>query len=178
MIKKIIFLDLDGIIRDFVQGVIDKFDLKITHNDVNRWDYFEEELDIPDFWERLDYDFWLQLPKTPFADKILNILELYNPVILTSPTYTSAGGTQAWIRENLPDYFNEKRYLIGPAKWACGNIDSILIDDSDSNVSKFLEAGGKAILFPAPWNAKKEIAFNISHFETMLSYYIKENENG
>lgn len=171
-----VFLDLDGIIRDFVQGVIDKFRLNITHHDIDRWHYFEEELNIPDFWELLDDDFWANLPKTPFADRVLKIVYPYNTVILTSPTYNSAGGTQKWIRKNLPEYFDQKRYLIGPAKWACAERNSLLIDDYERNANDFLYAGGNSILFPAPWNSKREIAFDVGHFKTVFLYHVNTQD--
>lgn len=169
-----IFLDLDGIIRDFVQGVIDKFNLNITHQDINEWNWFEKNMNMSasEFWEQLDYDFWVNLPKTPLADEVLELVNSFKPVILTSPTLNSAGSAQAWIRKNLPDYFDSKRYLIGPAKWACANEDSLLIDDSDRNINEFECAGGKAILFPAPWNQKREISFSMINLKTMLRYYL------
>lgn len=34
---------------------------------------------------------------------------------------------------------------------------AILIDDYDVNVSKFIQNGGRAILFPQPWNENRAI---------------------
>jgi len=150
--KKIVFLDLDGIIRDFVQGVIDKFNLDITHKDVTHWDYFTKDLNLPNFWGELDYDFWMKLKFTKEAKKVLKIVKPYKPIILTSPTYDSAGATQQWIKARLPEYFNEDRYLIGPAKWACANENAALIDDAEHNIDGFKERGGYGIMWPAPWN--------------------------
>ena len=103
--EKVVFLDLDGVIRDFVQGVIEKFDLDITHEDVNNWNYFTKDLKLPNFWAELDYDFWLKLKFTKDAERILEIVKPYKPILLTSPTYDSAGATQQWIRSCLPEYF-------------------------------------------------------------------------
>lgn len=154
--NKTIFLDLDAIIRDFIQGVIDRFKLDISHEDVTEW-HFVEKLNIPDFWEQLGFRFWVELPKTPFADEILEIVKPYRPVILTCPTPHSAGATQLWIQRNLPDYFAQGRYLIGPAKWGCAGRGKLLIDDADHNCEDFVKHGGEVILFPRPWNKNRHM---------------------
>ena len=154
--EKIVFLDLDGVIRDFVQGVIEKFNLSISHKDVSSWDYFTKDLKLPNFWGELDYDFWLKLKFTKDAEKILEIVEPYKPVVLTSPIYDSAGATQQWVRTNLPEYFKEGRYLIGPAKWACAGENKALIDDAEHNIDNFKKYGGYSILWPASWNRGRE----------------------
>jgi len=55
-----------------------------------------------------------------------------------------------WIREHLPAY--SRRFLIGPAKEFCANPRSVLIDDSETNVKAFFEAGGHTVLVPREWN--------------------------
>lgn len=172
--KTQIFLDLDGIIRDFIAGCIDLFELDITHNDVKGWGAIgdivchERGLSVEDFWESMKPDFFEFLPRTEYAETVLNITRQLNPTILTAPTLNSAGPTQRWIRRELPNFFDKKKYLIGPDKSSCAHRESLLIDDSDKNCTDFVKNGGDAIVFPCPWNKIGRITKN------PIVYLIKE----
>lgn len=152
------YLDLDGVIVDFAQGCIDWYTLDCTPEDFKDWGFIFNFFSgsEKDFWEGLTDRFWLGLNFTKEAKRILTLVEPMKPCILTSPARTGAGGKQQWIRENLPDYFNEDRYLIGPAKHYLAHKNSLLIDDSEENVDRFRKGvkgnGGMAILVPRPWN--------------------------
>jgi hypothetical protein len=169
-----IFLDLDGVIRDFVAGAIKHFELKATYEDVIHYNWLYERvkkvygLSKIGFWESLDRDFWLSLPLTDYALEMLALMLPYKPTILTAPTLNSAGPTQAWIRKNLPDYFHDKRYLIGPAKASCAHKGALLIDDKGGNISSFIAAGGYGLLFPRPWNQLHGILEPVEHIALML----------
>jgi 5'(3')-deoxyribonucleotidase len=153
------FLDLDGVIVDFAQGCIDWYNLDCTPEDFTEWgaifDFFTgKEID---FWEGLTDKFWIGLGFTKEAKRILTLVGPMKPCILTSPSHIGgSGGKQQWIKENLPDYYNEERYLIGPAKNYMAHKNSLLIDDAEENVDKFRKGvngnGGHAILVPRPWN--------------------------
>lgn len=161
-----IFLDLDGVMRDWDAGIWKLFHIEDPWGDEPRgWNDIQDficescEIDKGQFWAAQDYDFWRSLPYTKEALGVAEAVrdaalsgEVERVVLLTSPSMDSAGGTQAWIRKNLPDFFRAKQYLIGPAKDACANPTALLIDDSDANCSKFRLAGGDTILFPRPWN--------------------------
>lgn len=151
-----IFLDLDGVVRDWCSGIFKLFDCEPIL--VDTWDritkYVCKECGISTtyFWEIQTYGFWESLKPYTYINRVLSLFPVEKVCILTSPTLTGAGGSQAWIRKNLPHLFNNKQYLIGPAKHFCANPNSLLIDDSDTNVNIFREAGGHAILFPQSWN--------------------------
>jgi len=151
-----IFLDLDGVLRDWISGIYKLFDCEPIKN--IGWstlpDYVCKEYNISKsvFWERQNYYFWANLNPLPYMHQILDLLPRERTCILTSPTLNSAGGTQAWIRKYLPRFFDRKQYLIGPAKQFCASYASLLIDDNDEHVEKFRKYGGSAILFPQPWN--------------------------
>lgn len=154
-----IFLDLDGCIRDFSQGVFDWFNVppfEETHY-THIIEYITRLFDISEgeLWESLRSDFWAGLPKTPFADDLLKILEPYKPTILTKPCGLSASGTQRWIYKHFPEYFHGGRYVITPDKTTCANKNSLLIDDYDENCTGFIWAGGRAILVPRSYNKKR-----------------------
>jgi hypothetical protein len=60
-------------------------------------------------------------------------------------------GKKQWIRRYLPEEM-WNNYLIGPPKHLCASPDALLIDDVEENVDKFRAYGGRAVLFPRPWN--------------------------
>jgi len=156
-----IFLDLDGVIRDWSGGVCKWFGVKPVPNLI--WNtlpnYICKEYGISEsyFWDKQDYNFWFGLKMFPRAQEILDLLPTDKTCILTAPTLNNAGASQRWIESNLPILFKKKNYLIGPAKHFCANSGTLLIDDSDINVEKFRKAGGNAILYPQSYNKNKDL---------------------
>ena len=171
--KFTVFLDLDGVIRDWDKGVSKLFGIEPLEGPRD-WYLIQDHIcrekgfSVDEFWDRQDFDFWANLPLTPEADQVLELLEGADPIIMTSPSKTGAGGTQAWIWKHLPKIFHEGRYLIGPPKWACANPKSVLIDDHDGNIDKFRWAGGNGILFPRPWNSKRMMKNPVSELYCKL----------
>ena len=149
-----VFLDLDGVIIDFAQGCIDWYNLDCTPEDFLHWGaifkYFNGN--ESEFWDGLTHKFWLGLKFTKEAKRILTLVDPLKPCLLTSPPWHGAGGKQDWIQNEMPDYFKDGRYLIGPAKHYAAWKESVLIDDSEDNIEKFKDAGGHAIMVPRPWN--------------------------
>ena len=165
MISKI-FLDLDGVVRDWCGGINKKWGVKVNQEAIQRWDYLTEyvmkEKGISEkfFWDDQDEDFWTGLEFYPEAKQIITMLEQTDrPVyILNSPTLTNAGYSQKWIRNKMPAFFNEKRYLIGPCKYAVASPDALLIDDAEKNIDPWIEHGGVGFLYPRPWNRMRRHA--------------------
>jgi len=153
-----IYLDLDGVIRDFDYGVQKEFNIKFEKTDRESFiTNIKAELDLTtsQIWDRMDIEFVSSLPFTPWAKDLLRIFKPYKPIILTAPSRTNATGSQHWIRKRLPSFFYEGRYLIGPCKRACADPQSILIDDYEKHVNEFRANGGHAILFPTYWNENR-----------------------
>jgi 5'(3')-deoxyribonucleotidase len=152
----IIFLDLDGVIINWVAGVCDRFNIPYEPEKVTSWDImptltnttkteFWNTLKIPGFWEHLNF--------YPEALSFIEQLQQYGKVILlSSPAIGCAGYRQNWIERNLPSFFKKGHYILTPAKWACASKGTVLIDDSNRNYEGFYKAGGHAILYPQPWN--------------------------
>jgi hypothetical protein len=61
-------------------------------------------------------------------------------------------------------------FLIGPSKHLLAKPDVALIDDRHGNVRSFREHGGRAVLFPQPWNANH-------HVEDRLPYVMSQMSN-
>lgn len=156
-----IFLDLDGVLRDWCGGIFKLFKCKPI--EVTSWNaivnYVCKEYGISKdyFWSMPSEYFWEELKPYSWMHDILDLLPTNKTCILTSPTLNSAMGTQKWICKNLPSFFYGRQYLIGPAKHFCASKDALLIDDSGRNTGKFRETGGQSILFPQPWNNNRNL---------------------
>jgi len=178
MINRIL-LDLDGVVIDYCGAVIKYFDLGVLDNSLLEYNsiekiYMEKTGDTRSgFWKRQGEDFWMSLPMYPWAEELLEMLKPYKPIIATAPTLNNAGWRQHWIMKNMPDYFHDKRYLIGPAKWAAASRSTLLIDDKPGNLEAFTKAGGHVLMFPQPWNvgtaALKKDRFE--WFKTAFEFY-------
>lgn len=168
-------LDLDGVLVDFVVGAC-KFH-KIENPYLNEsfrgvWD-FVEKLNIPanQFWSPLGEKFWSELDWLPDGQAILKLIEskFSEVCLLTRPCMTPgcASGKIKWINNNLPKY--REKYLIGSGKEFCAHPGSVLVDDSDANIVKFVEHKGHGVLVPRIWNSlnsKKD--YTVEHIAQCL----------
>ena len=156
-----VLLDCDGVLANFVGRAIEAAHLPITHEEVSRWNFFDEFMTVQEFWECVDADpdFWTDLDPYPWARELVDAIRSlrFDIVITTSPSRnpSSASGKLFWLRKHgfLADHSVD--YMIGHHKHLLAGSDTILIDDSDANVRRFRESGGRAILFPQRWNANR-----------------------
>jgi len=154
-----IFLDMDGVIVNFVKGMCK------MHGEPEIKEWLTPQifgLTIKQFWAPCNFtNFWANLEWMPDGCKILRTAEKIGDVyILTAPTLSanSYSGKIKWIENNLIRY--KHRTIICPCKeLLAGN--GILVDDSDKNVDTFRKAGGQAILVPRPWNSRFGEIFNL-----------------
>jgi 5'(3')-deoxyribonucleotidase len=163
-----IFVDLDGVLVDFVVPAMCKFGADISSeleypvgcgwSIVKATNIVRERKGLnpitdKEFWNGLDYRFWCDLRMYTASLSLLGWLETKGEVYLaTSPTLSPScvAGKYSWVMNWLPEY--RRRLFIGTSKEAFAGPDSILIDDRDKNCDRFREAGGKAVLVPRPWN--------------------------
>lgn len=158
-----IFLDVDGVLAQFVEGACKKLGVKNPYLNRNNWGKY----DLPSllgmgskqFWDSLDdIDFWANLEPYEWAEGLVDLCESYGDVyFLTSPMFgwKCPAGKAKWLDKYFPGY--NRRWLIGAPKHLLANRDdAFLIDDSVQNVDRFTSYGGRSILFIQPWN-------NISH---------------
>jgi 5'(3')-deoxyribonucleotidase len=163
-----IYVDLDGVVVNFVIPAMQHYGVDISHEsqypDGFGWNVLGAtnllrtrqnlpELSATDFWDGLNYGFWYCLSCYPGAKEFLNELDKMGDVFFaTSPTLSSAcvAAKYDWVKTHFRDRL--RKLYIGADKTAYAKPGSILIDDRDRNVDNFIEAGGKAVLFPRPWN--------------------------
>ncbi len=159
---KVCYLDLDGVLVDFVSGALREHNRTLPAKDV-RWDFpgqigFVQGAKDPLFWAPLGYQFWATLDWTPEGRALLAGVETIfgeeNVVLMTSPCATDGAveGKVAWIKRRIPQY--SRRFFVGPCKHLAAGPGKILIDDHDDNCAKFALGGGVALTPPRPWNMR------------------------
>ena len=150
-----LYLDLDGVLADFVAGAA-----RVHGRDpasVRRWNFFGDWGLTPDkFWAPLDRVFWATLPKTPECDDLVrvatDIFGVENIALVSSPCKNDGcdDGKRAWVATHLPQF--EDALFLGRDKARLAHPAAVLLDDCDDNVSRFVARGGNAITMPRPWN--------------------------
>lgn len=170
-IKPTIYLDMDGVLTDFVGATAKLFNFE---GDIySQWIHLLDKYNVKDkysiegvlsittdnLWSTIDragITFWSRMAYYNWAFILYEELEKYGDVIiLTSPSLSvnSWAGKVQSIQTEFGHRFED--FILCPSllKSKLANINSILIDDSEANISAFTKAGGKAILLPQPWNS-------------------------
>ena len=160
---KTVFLDLDGVLVDFVGGLHKlwsiPYDLTNYPYEKAKWDML---LDIPgvdnfsevddacdrEFWHRLN---WIHDGRDIFKhifDRFTNDIYLLTTPMSNLGSWT---GKALWVNRNIP-VFNKRLIITSASKSLLAGPGTLLIDDRDKNVEEFIAAGGNACLVPRPWN--------------------------
>ncbi len=180
--KQICFLDMDGVICDFVGSTCKAHGLESPYGNVNCHGIFEMEqcwgMTEEKFWEPLaTREFWEFMPKTPEADQIVNFLlqqfGAENICVLTNPSAYDGciGAKKAWIKREYPEF--EKQMLFGASKQFLARPGAYLVDDRDKNIVGFNEFGGHGITVPRAWNARHFHRNNVMQ-EIKSQFYLVE----
>jgi 5'(3')-deoxyribonucleotidase len=182
-----VFLDLDGVLVDFVGGALRVHNAThIPYHDI-RWGLVEQiGISANQFWRGIDAageDFWANLVWTHDGREILKMVldhfGVENVCILTAPSnhHSAAAGKVRWINEHVPEL--KRQYVLSAAKHFLAGPDKLLIDDHDGNVDKFRAAGGEALLLPRPWNRRRQTCFGNGSLVSLgqeLKQYPKSGE--
>ena len=156
--KKTIYLDLDGVCVDWMSAF-----LKVVNdpNMLSTWPKGKKYYDIKPMpieeYARIMKEqgskFWANLKPYPwFKDMYDALSEIGDVCFLTSPGRESSAptGKMEWFQETFGKEFDS--FIITKQKHRLANLNSVLIDDTEAMINAFVRAGGKGILFPAPWN--------------------------
>lgn len=166
-----IFIDMDGVLCNFVKSVAHAFNRSGVEYDAMLRDWpkgewsvhkalaLEEESEVWDVIDRVGAPFWGSLEAYPWARSLWDVCRSIAPTyIASSPSrdQDSAKGKVAWIKSWLGSDFRD--YIITPRKHllAGDREGRVLIDDFDVNVKRWAEEGGHPILFPQPWNSSND----------------------
>jgi hypothetical protein len=176
-----VFLDMDGVLTDFVRGCWRWFGHHVPYREV-KW-LLEPQFGFAranEFWEALTREFWGSLEFTPEGQELLAGLEREvgkeNIILCSSPSPWGKAGSAAgkidWIERVLPEY--KSRYILSPCKHEAANNTRLLIDDNNDNCAKFTQAGGFSLIVPQPWNVR---AAEHNGFSYDVKALLKQAEN-
>ncbi|MCK9460617.1 MAG: hypothetical protein M0R80_13345 [Proteobacteria bacterium] len=147
---KTIYVDLDGVIVDLVQGILNKQGITSFHWPKGEYN-IEKTLGTNCLRDMSIHD-WATLPMTLDAKRIMNIICDYDvKVILCSKPYneTSAAGKWLWWQTSQ---FAGFPLILTDMKSILVNKDTLLIDDSELECVQWQQNDGNCILLPRPWN--------------------------
>jgi len=158
-----LILDMDEIITDFVSAACivhgttrDKLHTTWTPGD---WDMCKPlDVSVTKFWAEIDecgIEFWKGLHPTPWLEDLMLFCEReFEEIhIVTAPSRSEHcyHGKIWWLREYFGSTFNN--FCITPHKHIFANERSVILDDRETTIKKFVGHGGKGILFPAFHNS-------------------------
>jgi hypothetical protein len=156
-----IYLDMDGVIADFDQRFIDLSGMtpneyKDKHGMNQFWDFIDEENKVR---------FWAGIPVMPGAKKLIDYASQYDYEILTAPSIKKQSrlGKMIWLRKIHSDLFPDKpkvnfksakeKHQIKPSLTKT----DILIDDKQSTIDNWNNAGGIGILYTSSEDAIRQL---------------------
>ncbi len=156
----LIGLDMDGVLCNMVKSAMSLYGLPIGESlstdgkyDVAR----ATGVSKTQFWKRVKEAgpaFWANLELYPWTIELINACKMVAPtIIITKPPHTvpeAACGKIEWIYEHFGRTTED--YVITPSKHLLAQPNRLLIDDDGKNTKAWTKAGGRAILFPQPWN--------------------------
>ena len=160
----ILHLDMDGVVADFVAGLSELHQRQNPYLNPHetRWGFYEcWGMTEQEAYAPVNEEFWIGLKKTPWCDWFLQsatyLFEAENIFFLSKPIARSNAyeGKGEWLKRNTQ--FNIDRLLIGKPKYAAAHMNSALFDDNDRNVTEYIEAGGRGIVCPGPFNSLRGI---------------------
>ncbi len=176
MSVEVIYLDMDGVIADFVTPSLKVAGIPLTHDQVTTWNYFEPYMTEKEFWGKIDGEpsFWKNITPYPWANDLVKLCRSFAPVrFCSSPALDPHCVAQKvqWLRWHQFMDDDKNDYHFTPYKYELAKPKRILIDDSKSNGLDFLKHGGIAIEFPQPWNDEANyISDRLSYVHKWLNF--------
>ena len=165
-----IFLDMDGVLVDFLGGALRLWGITRIEFDARQvagvWDITEAlEVSHTEFWGRIGDEgiaFWEDLEPLPWWKELVAVADdLADEWFLaSSPSWcpTSHAGKVRWIQSRFGERFD--RFSLCPHKYLLAQEGAVLVDDSEKNCGRFMfdkegrPTGGEAIVFPSPHNGR------------------------
>jgi len=153
-------LDIDGCVSAWLKAACDACGLDINDPKIRKplkdGKLLHDVANISeeDMWDKINANgikFWSELELLPWAKELYNrtskladVCFLTSPGRLTKSAAYAAAGKILWVDK----HFATTKILIGYNKEFCASKNTILVDDSDSKINKFLEHGGNVFRWP------------------------------
>lgn len=188
-----IVLDVDEVLVDFVGAACElhgkEKEKVFLFNPPAVWNLpLMLGLSDEEFWKPIDEkgeEFWASLEPTPWKEKLLMYVKVFCEIydakvyLATSPSRhpSCKPAKEQWIKHNFGKDFED--YYIGHEKEKLASPKSVILDDREANVEKFIAAGGQGIVFPTYlnsfWNFRKDPLTLVVTLLTQSLNRIKEN---
>ncbi len=173
-----IFLDMDGVLCNFVGGFCalhgKSADEVFPPGQQGNYEFHDSlGMTRDQLWRSIDAvgeDHWANMQPYPWALELYEHCKSVAPtIILSTPSlhHSSLSGKCRWLQKYFGSRFRD--YLLGPRKEECARPDTVLIDDFETNCEKFAARGGKAIVFPRPWNGLWQLDDPVGHIVRELA---------
>ena len=113
-----IFLDMDGVIADFVGGVLRQYGIGAVELEAGNGDDIFDQLDLDpkEFWSGLGDNFFATLELYPHSKDLVAELEnrTDNLMVLSSPSRSpsSAKGKMMWLTKHFPNIISDQRHKL------------------------------------------------------------------
>lgn len=168
--QPIIFLDMDGVLADFVQAALRVHFGTGWFAVFRAWPkgvyetYDHMGITVDQFWAKINLcgaDFWADLPIFQWTDWLIKACQALGTVcVLSSPSRhpDCVQGKLRWIKRVFGEKF--RNYIFAPKqhKYLLAAPGRYLVEDSEQNAAEFVAARGSgAVIIPQPWNTRPPI---------------------
>jgi 5'(3')-deoxyribonucleotidase len=152
-----IFIDMDGVLADFISSAMAVHGATYDAITYPRMEWsIAKVLGITEdeFWEKIDEmapDFWPHIPPYEWMELLVDTAATIAPIaLLSTPSLHPSChyGKRQWVDKHLPGV----ELILCKSKFLLSKPGRVLIDDNDGNCAKWEAEGGTAMLFPQPWN--------------------------
>ena len=153
-----IFLDMDGVLADFDTGFQQVTDLKPPDPWPKgvRETYLVYGVDEQWMWDQIcKAGFYFGLPETPEFHEIMEAVEPYDWYILSNPGESLFAWSEKaeWLDAHG---ISPKKLILTKHKEFLAGTHNLLVDDYETNINSFRDAGGCVHLWGQPWNNGNE----------------------
>lgn len=162
-----VFIDTHGVLLDFATPAL-------RVHGVEDWQKNPPEGPLEDylgitrehFWNEVDAEgepFWSNLPILPMGSLLIKALCKAGPLVSVVSSVRDRHEARTGTRRAVWRHFGKKLvHVLDKQELASSQV--LLIDDQDFQVNAFRIAGGRAILYPQPWNSAR------AHWRDPLAY--------
>ena len=152
-----IFLDMDGVLADFLKGVSEELGIKVTNDEAGHrvYDKNKAELTAKHIFRNLE----------PMSD-MWKLLGFVNNLGIHTEVLSAAGSVNreivvndkiGWVKEHVHPYWITTCTFNGSQKAAFAHPKAVLIDDREKSIKQWENAGGIGILHTSAENTIKEL---------------------
>lgn len=170
--KKKLFLDLDGVVVDWLGGSMEVCGLSDKEPAAWAWLKAGNKIDSlipggrsvltakvnemgPAFWQNLRFLPW---GKTLITRLTAEFDDTHNFAFLTSPGPfpLAAQGKLAWLQSHYPN----DEMIVCRSKELCAHPGAFLVDDADYQIKPFMQHGGFGFLWPNQYQLRDDADIN------------------